>query len=422
MTESPSSTPLHHGTPRAIATLIYREGPISQPELGKRVRLSRAAVNKAVMTLRDSGLVRTVGVQRPLRGRPADVLEIDHSTNVVAVLTLDPQEASLTASVVSMDGVTVWSRSIGLNRKIGNEGLLDAYLGLADDILAVAESRQLYLRAMVLILPGSVRASDGALEISVHFPHIVNLPLEQAVRERTQVRVLSVADMQALCAGIMAEQGEPRRVAILIWGGGITWSPASPAEPFGQLLPRWRGFGHIQVVPDGRPCYCGGRGCVEAEIGGWALLDRLRAAAPDLAELDLLRLRDLASQGHPEVRRLLTDAAERLGEYFHFLAQATNPDAIVIQSGLGLPDDILLPAFRRGLEPHLHPTRRGAIDVSTLRDAAAVTHRGGVSLATELSFVPDLVRRMRPVSSHTFGPRPRPRNGGSHIPMQPAAP
>lgn len=29
--------------------------------------------------------------------------------------------------------------------------------------------------------------------------------------------------------------------------------------------------GHVPVVPNGRPCTCGGRGCAEAHAGGWAL-------------------------------------------------------------------------------------------------------------------------------------------------------
>src|SRR5690554_2529850 len=92
------------GSQQAIATLIYREGPISQPELGKRVRLSRAAVNKTISVLRDNRLVHTVGAQRPTRGRPADVLEVDRATNLVGVMTLDPSESATKASLVRMDG------------------------------------------------------------------------------------------------------------------------------------------------------------------------------------------------------------------------------------------------------------------------------------------------------------------------------
>ncbi len=47
-------------------------------------------------------------------------------------------------------------------------------------------------------------------------------------------------------------------------------------------------IGHIQAVPDGRPCACGNRGCLEAHFSGAALArDATEAAeqrlSPELA-------------------------------------------------------------------------------------------------------------------------------------------
>ncbi|MFA9478954.1 ROK family protein [Phycisphaerales bacterium AB-hyl4] len=394
-----------HGSQQAIATLIYREGPISQPELGKRVRLSRAAVNKTISVLRDNRLVHTVGTRRPTRGRPADVLEVDRSTNLVGVMTLDPSDSSTKASLMRMDGVGIWDRTVPHDRTIDNESLLEVFSSAAKEMLDVATGKGLHLRAVTLVLPGGIHPVDGSLETCVHFPNIANLPVERTVRKITNCHVSSIADMQALCAGIIAAQEKPQRVAILIWGGGITWSPASPAEPYGQMLSHWRGFGHIQVVRDGRPCYCGGRGCIEAEVGGWALLKQLQAMQPEFADIDLPGLREQAKAGNPVVRKVLVEAAERFGEYFHYLAQASNPDAILIQSGLGLPEEILLPAFRRGLEPWLHPSRRGTTEISVIDDFGQAAHRGAAWLASELFFNPKLIRRMRPVGSASTSKR-----------------
>jgi glucokinase len=46
--------------------------------------------------------------------------------------------------------------------------------------------------------------------------------------------------------------------------------------------------GHVVVVPDGRPCACGGQGCLEAEASGTALQaitgQPARLAPPDVVE------------------------------------------------------------------------------------------------------------------------------------------
>lgn len=45
-------------------------------------------------------------------------------------------------------------------------------------------------------------------------------------------------------------------------------------------------LGHVTVVPDGRPCSCGSRGCLEAEASGWAI-EEMTGEAPRLADAAL---------------------------------------------------------------------------------------------------------------------------------------
>jgi predicted NBD/HSP70 family sugar kinase len=49
-------------------------------------------------------------------------------------------------------------------------------------------------------------------------------------------------------------------------------------------------IGHVQIAVPGEaappPCRCGNTGCVEARVGGWALIRDLRAAGHDPADVD----------------------------------------------------------------------------------------------------------------------------------------
>ncbi len=47
-------------------------------------------------------------------------------------------------------------------------------------------------------------------------------------------------------------------------------------------------IGHLNVVPDGRPCSCGARGCLEAEASGWAIQE-LSGSSPQFADEELRR-------------------------------------------------------------------------------------------------------------------------------------
>jgi predicted NBD/HSP70 family sugar kinase len=84
----------------------------------------------------------------------------------------------------------------------------------------------------------------------------------------------------------------------------------------GKLLDGDGGYGcelgHMVVNPhDGRPCGCGSRGCLEAEVGERALLDAARRPA-DLFGRDAVRaVADAADRGDPVAR----DALRRIGDW-----------------------------------------------------------------------------------------------------------
>jgi glucokinase len=98
-------------------------------------------------------------------------------------------------------------------------------------------------------------------------------PLRSRLRDLTGVATFVDNDAKALALGegwIGAASGRRDFLAMVVStgiGGGIVLD--------GRLLQGRLGnaghVGHVVVEPDGRPCACGGRGCLEAEASGTAL-------------------------------------------------------------------------------------------------------------------------------------------------------
>jgi glucokinase len=98
-------------------------------------------------------------------------------------------------------------------------------------------------------------------------------PLRSRLRDLTGVASFVDNDAKALALGegwIGAASGRRDFLAMVVStgiGGGIVLD--------GRLLQGRLGnaghVGHVVVEPDGRPCACGGRGCLEAEASGTAL-------------------------------------------------------------------------------------------------------------------------------------------------------
>ncbi|WP_034512121.1 ROK family protein [Blastococcus sp. URHD0036] len=122
-------------------------------------------------------------------------------------------------------------------------------------------------------------------------------------------------------------------------------------------------WGHMRVVPDGRLCACGNRGCWEQYASGTALAQTAReiahsspAAAAALLERVSGRAADLtgevvaqaAEAGDALARELVAEVGHWLGQGIADLSAVLDPDVVVIGGGVSaLGEAVLGPARER---------------------------------------------------------------------------
>ena len=108
-------------------------------------------------------------------------------------------------------------------------------------------------------------------------------------------------------------------------------------------------LGHLRVVPDGRACPCGKRGCWERYCSGTALVTTLvellgedPSASPTLARLASVEARGItgrhvataARDGDPLGCRAMAELARWLGEGLALVADVYDPELVVIGGGV----------------------------------------------------------------------------------------
>ncbi|WP_315535258.1 ROK family protein [Corynebacterium matruchotii] len=112
-------------------------------------------------------------------------------------------------------------------------------------------------------------------------------------------------------------------------------------------------FGHIQVVPHGRPCACGKRGCLERYCSGTALEQTARelladnpvttSILSDHPELTGKTVMDAARQSDPIATAAVTSIAEWLGLALSMVVDILDPGMILIGGGMSADHDVYLP-------------------------------------------------------------------------------
>ena len=148
-------------------------------------------------------------------------------------------------------------------------------------------------------------------------------------------------------------------------------------------------FGHVRVVPGGRPCGCGNHGCWEQYCSGSALVRDVRAAAGAARATTILdraagdpsaitgqMVTAAAQGGDPLCIDALRTIGRWLGEGIASLASAFDPGVVVVGGGVSEAGDLLLDpareAFRQQLSGRGHRPEL-EIRLAALGNAAGMT-------------------------------------------------
>ncbi len=191
------------------------------------------------------------------------------------------------------------------------------------------------------------------------------VPLGDLVKKELNVQVAVTNDANAAAMGEMVFGGAKgmKDFIILTLGTGL----GSGIVVDGKLVYGHTGFagevGHLCVVPGGRECGCGRKGCLETYASATGLvktvslmISEMRADSPlrDIppAKLTSKAIAEAAEQGDPIALRAMDYTAEKLGLGIINSIVYTSPEAIFLFGGLANAGELLFRPVRDYLKKH----------------------------------------------------------------------
>ncbi len=273
------------------------------------------------------------------------------------VIGVDVGGTKVMAAEVAADGtVARVARRATPGRRVEVTLLEDA---LDQAVREVADGRD--VAGVGLAAAGFVDAAGERVAFAPHLPW-----RGDAVRARLGERwgVPVLLDNDANCAALAESTHGAARGArdalVLTLGTGI-----GGAVIVGGALHRGRNgmageFGHARVVPEGRDCECGGRGCWEQYCSGNALVRAARAemgpggplAAACGGDPDAVTgpmVTDAACAGDPAALAAYAAVGEWLGIGAANLVAGLDPEVVVVGGGVSAAGDLLLEPARAAL-------------------------------------------------------------------------
>ena len=270
------------------------------------------------------------------------------------------------------------------------------------------------------VLAGSGVSPSAILGVGIGVPGIVEtgpdarvhgqsygwdaVPLERLLRSGTSLPLYIDNGAKTMGQAELwfgAGRGTQHAVVCLI-GSGVGASIIAYGSPHRGSTSSAVEWGHTTVIAGGRTCRCGARGCLEAYVGGEAILDRYGDVFPGLdQESALAALIGLADTSE-RAAKVLDEAALYLGVSIGNLINLFNPERIIIGGWAGLLlGERMLPAIAAAAREHAlrYPFAQTTIELGRLGPDAVALGAATLPIEALLSgSLPAATRSDRPAS------------------------
>jgi predicted NBD/HSP70 family sugar kinase len=377
-----------------VLRALQESGRSSRSDLLSRTGLARATITTLVADLIASGVVEEPGDTNDgsrRTGRPAQPLAIVASAAYAAAVDIGHQHVRV--AVCDASGTSVWDRVTAVDVDHTPTQTLDLAASLVDEAVSSQDIPRERLLGMGIGIACPVETTNDALYAEGIMADWVGVRPADELSRRTGLTAELINDANA---GALAESlyGAARRCEHMIYvrlsagiGAGIVTN--------GQLQTGSNGLagevGHLQVVPDGRVCRCGNRGCLETIASPPAIANLLSQSWNRPVDTDeLFRLLAVGDHG---AQRAVEDAAEAVGRCLAAMVTLFDPELVVVGGELATAGETLFEPMRRSIRRHLMPrsANHHRVVAGELGDRAAVLGAAGLILAK----APDVLARSR---------------------------
>jgi len=297
---------------------------------------------------------------------------------------MDVGGTNLRCALVDHKGIILERRRCGSRIEEGRDAFCERMISEITALKKSAGMRGMPVKAIGIGVPGLI-GLDGMVHSSVNMLPLNGFNLAAYVETRIGLPTVCGNDANVIALG------EQR------FGAGRTFSSClvvtiGTGLGSGLILNGrlWTGhggfaaeFGHITVEPDGYPCPCGNRGCLEQYASAGSLVRFAREGMHETAATSLSaeKVAELARTG--DVAAL--SAFERLGYWLGIgLASLTNTlniQAVIIGGGVSASFDLLLPALRRTIQQRCFPEIFAGLVIEKARLGDDAGLLGGAALA-----------------------------------------
>jgi predicted NBD/HSP70 family sugar kinase len=332
-TTQQSSAPYNR---RIVLDVIRRHGSLSRKDIVDRVGLSPQTVANITSDLESVGLIvsRRLKIEKS-RGQPPIVFELNPNGGCSIGITIEP--GRVRAALVNLVGHVIRKRDVEVDTH-DRRGTLSVMVSTVADLAAIASSTQ-RLHGIGVALPGPFAVTTMSFVGPTALEGWTDLSTLDELHRATGLRVFYSVDSVAGALGesLFGVAGGLKDFFYMHFGVGLGGTLVTSRSAYKGANGNATEIGHIPIVPDGRPCYCGNRGCLERYLSLQSLAEAL--GRDDIKDGGRALLVRMLADRDTALMQWCRDAAVHLRNAVCVIENLLDPETIVV--GGSIPKALL---------------------------------------------------------------------------------
>jgi glucokinase len=254
---------------------------------------------------------------------------------------------NLRIAAVDSEGNLLEKLTVGAEISRGRNFVIEEMTAAIKNVAAGFQNKY-ELSGVGIGVPGIIEKRTGRVIKSPNLPDWLNYPVKEEIEHRLKSVVILENDANAAALGEywLGAARDLDAMCIVTLGTGVGGGIIINGEIWDGMTGMAGEFGHINIEPEGHPCNCGSRGCVEQLASATAIVrmakeaiasgkaEGLAKAARGNVEFTAKSVFHLALQGDEAAKTIFNKVGWALGILMADLVNAFNFPMYVIGGGV----------------------------------------------------------------------------------------
>ena len=337
-----------------VLDIVRREGAVSRREISEDSGLTFQTVSDIAQRLLESGLVVEESARSPRGGRQSRVLKLN--PNAAYAVGVQFTRSELSVALVDLEAKVLAQDRADIPRIDGPESVLPLVKQLADSVISGAGLTSDKVLGVGVGAVGPLGIEGGNVLLAPpKFAGWHDFPLKDELESHLGLPVMVENNVTAAAMG-ERWNGLGKSVADFVYlyfgrgiGAGIFVEDQLRSGRHGNSGE----IAHVQVEPDGPPCYCGNSGCLEVYATPQGILREARQALfadshlkPEEDVVLPRTVEEVVGSTDPTLAAVVEKAGERIGRVAWSMVSILDPELVVIG---GPASSLLGPPFEKAI-------------------------------------------------------------------------